>query len=197
MAPGASSVSCTRINYFIFSSSLIAGKELVEHHGWALVTGVEQNRANRRRAKLRHHPLHFRGAAPPFLPSSHPHLTPDSTLDWVLYDWKDGNNFQDILDAGNRYADSKWGAVCCIWPELTVVRDCTARELTLEAAQSAAINRSSSTDYASKTYTPAHIKKLLDSRHEREVLDGMRRVISVRPRSSTIKVAMADPIRNS
>lgn len=55
----------------------------------------------------------------------------------------------------------------------------TARELTLEAAQSAAINRTSSTDYSSKTYSPAHIKKLLDSRHEREVLDGMRRVISV------------------
>lgn len=61
----------------------------------------------------------------------------------------------------------------------------TARELTLEAAQSAAINRNSTTDYSSKTYSPAHIKKLLDSRHEREVLDGMRRVISVGPRLST------------
>jgi hypothetical protein len=57
-----------------------------------------------------------------------------------------------------------------------------ARELTLEAAQSAAINRTSGTDYSSRTYSPAHIKKLLDSRHEREVLDGMRRVISVRGR---------------
>jgi hypothetical protein len=24
-------------------------------------------------------------------------------LHWALGDWKDGNNFQDILDAGNRY----------------------------------------------------------------------------------------------
>lgn len=54
-----------------------------------------------------------------------------------------------------------------------------ARELTLEAAQSATSNRSSNTDYSSRTYSVAHIKKLLDSRHEREVLDGMRRVISV------------------
>lgn len=54
-----------------------------------------------------------------------------------------------------------------------------ARELTLEAAQSATSNRSSKTDYSSRTYSVAHIKKLLDSRHEREVLDGMRRVISV------------------
>ncbi|OQD81482.1 hypothetical protein PENANT_c027G05936 [Penicillium antarcticum] len=55
----------------------------------------------------------------------------------------------------------------------------TARELTLEAAQSAAINRSSKSDYSSRTYSAAHVKKLLDSRHEREVLDGMRRVISL------------------
>lgn len=54
-----------------------------------------------------------------------------------------------------------------------------ARELTLEAAQSAASTRSSNTDYSSRSYSVASIKKLLDSRHEREVLDGMRRVISV------------------
>ncbi|KAJ5620004.1 hypothetical protein N7510_003988 [Penicillium lagena] len=59
----------------------------------------------------------------------------------------------------------------------------TARELTLEAAQSAASNRSSKPDYSSRTYSVAHIKKLLDSRHEREVLDGMRRVISLMYRS--------------
>ncbi|KAJ5159924.1 uncharacterized protein N7482_006928 [Penicillium canariense] len=55
----------------------------------------------------------------------------------------------------------------------------TARELTLEAAQSAASNRSSKVDYGSRTYSASHIKKLLDSRQEREVLDGMRRVISL------------------
>ncbi|KAJ5893595.1 hypothetical protein N7495_005286 [Penicillium taxi] len=59
----------------------------------------------------------------------------------------------------------------------------TARELTLEAAQTAASNRSSKTDYSSRTYSVPHIKKLLDSRHEREVLDGMRRVIALMYRS--------------
>lgn len=54
-----------------------------------------------------------------------------------------------------------------------------ARELTLEAAQSAASNRSSKADYSSRTYSVPHIKKLLDSRHEKETLDGLRRVISV------------------
>ncbi|KAJ5397809.1 hypothetical protein N7509_005922 [Penicillium cosmopolitanum] len=59
----------------------------------------------------------------------------------------------------------------------------TARELTLEAAQSAASNRSSKTDYSSRTYSVPHIKKLLDSRHEKETLDGLRRVISLMYRS--------------
>lgn len=56
----------------------------------------------------------------------------------------------------------------------------TARELTLEAAQSAASNKLAPPNYASHGYSASHIKKLLDSRNEREVLDGMRRVISVR-----------------
>ncbi|PKY03667.1 putative AP-3 adaptor complex subunit beta [Aspergillus campestris IBT 28561] len=56
----------------------------------------------------------------------------------------------------------------------------TARELTLEAAQSAAIGKGPITGAPSSRNTSAsHIKKLLDSRHEREVLDGMRRVISL------------------
>ncbi|KAJ5098355.1 hypothetical protein N7532_005356 [Penicillium argentinense] len=59
----------------------------------------------------------------------------------------------------------------------------TARELTLEAAQSAASNRSSKPDYSSRTYSVPHIKKLLDSRHEKETLDGLRRVISLMYRS--------------
>ncbi|KAJ5746152.1 hypothetical protein N7520_011334 [Penicillium odoratum] len=62
----------------------------------------------------------------------------------------------------------------------------TARELTLEAAQSAASNGILKSDSSSRTYSVTHIKKLLDSRHEREVLDGMRKVISLmyRPESS-------------
>ncbi|KXG47500.1 Armadillo-like helical [Penicillium griseofulvum] len=72
----------------------------------------------------------------------------------------------------------------------------TARELTLEAAQSAAINRTSSTDYTSRTYSPAHIKKLLDSRHEREVLDGMRRVISLMYRSEPSLTFFSAVVKN-
>lgn len=56
---------------------------------------------------------------------------------------------------------------------------CAARGLTLEAAQSAASNRGTSTDATSRSNTAVHIKKLLDSRNDREVLDGMRKVISV------------------
>jgi len=50
-----------------------------------------------------------------------------------------------------------------------------ARELTLDAAQSARSSRSST-----KTMAPVQIKRLLDSRNDREVLDGLRRVIGVR-----------------
>ena len=50
----------------------------------------------------------------------------------------------------------------------------TARELTLDAAQAARSSRSST-----KTPPAAQIKKLLDSRNDREVLDGLRKVISV------------------
>ncbi|KAJ6078885.1 hypothetical protein N7467_008638 [Penicillium canescens] len=72
----------------------------------------------------------------------------------------------------------------------------TARELTLEAAQSAAINRSSKPDYSSRTYSAAHVKKLLDSRHEREVLDGMRRVISLMYRSEPSLTFFSAVVKN-
>ena len=49
-----------------------------------------------------------------------------------------------------------------------------ARDLTLDAAQAARSSRTSS-----KTLQPAQIKKLLDSRNDREILDGLRKVISV------------------
>lgn len=51
-----------------------------------------------------------------------------------------------------------------------------ARELTLDAAQSARNSRGAG---ALKTLPPQQIKKLLDSRHDREVLEGLRKVISV------------------
>ncbi|KAK1146021.1 AP-3 complex subunit beta [Aspergillus melleus] len=59
----------------------------------------------------------------------------------------------------------------------------TARELTLEAAQSAANSRGPSTGHSSRNLSASHIKKLLDSRSDREVLDGMRRVITLMYRS--------------
>lgn len=50
----------------------------------------------------------------------------------------------------------------------------------MEAAQSAAFTRGSSTGFVSRNHSTSHIKKLLESRNDREVLDGMRKVIAVR-----------------
>jgi hypothetical protein len=52
-----------------------------------------------------------------------------------------------------------------------------ARELTLDAAQSARSARS--TRSSTKTLPAAQVKKLLDSRNDREILDGLRKVVSV------------------
>lgn len=49
-----------------------------------------------------------------------------------------------------------------------------ARDLTLDAAQSARSSRGTV-----KTLPAAQIKKLLDSRSDRDVLDGLRKVTSV------------------
>lgn len=51
----------------------------------------------------------------------------------------------------------------------------TARDLTLEAARDVGPRKTPSRP----SLPPAQIKKLLDSRHEREVLDGLRRVIAL------------------
>lgn len=59
----------------------------------------------------------------------------------------------------------------------------SARDLTLEAARDASALKRPSRDSVST----AQIKKLLDSRSEREVLEGLRRVIAVLfPRPHTI-----------
>ncbi|KAF3065291.1 AP-3 complex subunit beta-2 [Daldinia childiae] len=50
----------------------------------------------------------------------------------------------------------------------------SARELTLDAAQAARSSRSTT-----RSLPTAQLKKLLDSRNDREVLDGLRRVISM------------------
>ncbi len=57
---------------------------------------------------------------------------------------------------------------------------CTARELTLEAAQSAGSSRSFSSRSSTRDLPFTQIKKLLDSRNDREILEGLRKVISVR-----------------
>lgn len=49
-----------------------------------------------------------------------------------------------------------------------------ARDLTIDAAQAARSSRTTQ-----KSLSTAQIRKLLDSRNEREVLDGLRKVITV------------------
>ncbi|KAF2428283.1 ARM repeat-containing protein [Tothia fuscella] len=51
----------------------------------------------------------------------------------------------------------------------------TARDLTLEAARDASFARKSST----RPLPPVQLKKLLDSRHDKEILDGLRKVLSM------------------
>jgi len=52
-----------------------------------------------------------------------------------------------------------------------------ARDLTLEAARDASYIRKTST----RVLPAAQLKKLLDSRSDRDVLEGLRKVITVRP----------------
>lgn len=53
----------------------------------------------------------------------------------------------------------------------------TTHSLTLDAARDAALLRKTQNN---PPLRDAQIRKLLDSRHEREVLEGLRRVIAVR-----------------
>lgn len=54
-----------------------------------------------------------------------------------------------------------------------------ARELTLEAAQSASSARTVNSRPSNRDLPFAQTKKLLDSRNDREILEGLRKVISV------------------
>ena len=56
----------------------------------------------------------------------------------------------------------------------------SARELTLEAAQVAGSARTINSRPSTKDLPFTQIKKLLDSRNDREVLEGLRKVIGVR-----------------
>ena len=87
------------------------------------------------------------------------------------------SRISSMLETGNHTLTSQFLTVYQLTEDFNVR---TARELTLEAAQSAASTRGTPPNYSSTGYNAPHIKKLLDSRNEREVLDGMRRVISVR-----------------
>ncbi|KAK4188320.1 AP-3 adaptor complex subunit beta [Podospora australis] len=66
-----------------------------------------------------------------------------------------------------------------------------ARELTLDAASAARSSRSSS-----KPLDRTQVKKLLDSRNEREVLDGLRRVISMMYRSQKTLPLFSSVVKN-
>ncbi|KAK4134571.1 ARM repeat-containing protein, partial [Trichocladium antarcticum] len=66
-----------------------------------------------------------------------------------------------------------------------------ARELTLDAASAARSSRSSS-----KPLDRTQVKKLLDSRNEREVLDGLRRVTSMMYRSQKTLPLFSSVVKN-
>lgn len=61
-----------------------------------------------------------------------------------------------------------------------------ARGLTIEAAQSAGSARGFKSNGSARNVSSTQIKKLLDSRNDRDVLDGLRKVISVRGTSSCV-----------
>jgi|SRR5579862_2163165 len=63
-----------------------------------------------------------------------------------------------------------------LWISVLIV---AARDLTLEAAQSAGSASRSFRRDAGKNVSAALIKKLLDSRNDRDILEGLRKVISV------------------
>ncbi|KAI2467177.1 ARM repeat-containing protein [Annulohypoxylon bovei var. microspora] len=66
-----------------------------------------------------------------------------------------------------------------------------ARELTLDAAQAARSSRSTT-----RTLPIAQLKKLLDSRNDREVLDGLRRVISMMYRQQKTLPFFSSVVKN-
>src|ERR1700726_911311 len=88
-----------------------------------------------------------------------------------------GVNIEDIQLARKRYVLTKE-----LFDKLRVLSltSHVARDLTLDAAQAARSSRTST-----RSLPPAQIKKLLDSRNDRDILDGLRKVISVCQRSSS------------
>lgn len=80
------------------------------------------------------------------------------------------SKISSILDTGVSPARSSYG----------MLTGNVARELTLEAAQSAGSARSFVSRSTTRDLSFVQIKKLLDSRNDRETLEGLRKVISVR-----------------
>ncbi|KAL9111073.1 MAG: hypothetical protein Q9227_004506 [Pyrenula ochraceoflavens] len=70
-----------------------------------------------------------------------------------------------------------------------------ARDLTVEAAHTAAASRSSRSG-SSRTIPAAQVKKLLDSRTDREILDGLRRVTSLMYRSQPCLTYFSAVVKN-
>ncbi|KAL1954367.1 hypothetical protein VTO42DRAFT_1233 [Malbranchea cinnamomea] len=69
----------------------------------------------------------------------------------------------------------------------------TARELTLEAATTA---RTQKLSYPGKNASFSQIKKLLDSRNDRDILDGLRKVISLMYRSENCLPFFSSVVKN-
>ena len=89
---------------------------------------------------------------------------------------RDGVDSEDIDAAG------EWFVSTATKTPAPAPADCSppsaARELTLDAASAARSSRTSA-----RPLDRTQVKKLLDSRNDRDVLDGLRRVISMMYRS--------------
>ncbi|KAI9837193.1 MAG: AP-3 complex subunit beta [Sclerophora amabilis] len=72
----------------------------------------------------------------------------------------------------------------------------TARDLTLEAAQSASAARGMRSTTTTKALPVGQLKKLLDSRNDREVLEGLRKVITMMYRSQSCSHLFSSVIKN-
>ncbi|KAH0547650.1 hypothetical protein FGG08_000139 [Glutinoglossum americanum] len=72
----------------------------------------------------------------------------------------------------------------------------TARDLTLEAAQSAGSASRSFRRDASKNISVAQLKRLLDSRNDRDILEGLRKVISMMYRSQPCLPFFSSVVKN-
>ncbi|KAF3936216.1 hypothetical protein ABW19_dt0204603 [Dactylella cylindrospora] len=74
-----------------------------------------------------------------------------------------------------------------------------ARDLTIEAATSASGHRTYGTKVAvapSRTATPKEIRKFLSSRHDRDILEGLQRVVSMMSKGVDCSEYFADVVKN-